>query len=151
MRYCDIRLSENPALAGIKHLNRLENVLARAEWNDPDIAEGLVLDASGFVIEGTMSNLFIVQEGILMTPDISGCGVEGIMRSIVFEAASSLGISLRVLQITPQDVIEADEIFICNSLINIWPVRQLDQHSCIIGEITKQLMQQIQMQNRQGL
>jgi 4-amino-4-deoxychorismate lyase len=66
------------------------------------------------------------------------------MRSIVLEAASSLGITLRILQVTPQDLNKADEIFICNSLIGIWPVRQLDQHSCIIGKITKQLIKDIQ-------
>lgn len=140
VRYCNTRLSTNPALAGIKHLNRLEQVLARSEWNDPGIAEGLMLDASGFVIEGTMSNLFIVRDGILITPDLSGCGVEGIMRSIVIETASSMGVTHRILQITPQEISEADEIFICNSLIGIWPVCQLDQHSCIIGKITNQLV-----------
>lgn len=143
LRFCETKLSENPALAGIKHLNRLEQVMARAEWSDPDIAEGLMLNGSGCVIEGTMSNLFIVQDRILLTPELSVSGVEGVMRSRILAVASDLGIVHKICQILPHDLIEADEIFISNSLINIWPVRQLDQHSYTIGNITRQLIDSI--------
>ena len=83
-----------PALAGIKHLNRLENVLARAEWSDPDIAEGLLCDANDNVIGGTMSNLFIARAGLLITPELSRCGVAGMMRDLVMELAHTHGIAV---------------------------------------------------------
>ena len=144
VRYCETRLPENPTLAGIKHLNRLDQVLARAEWNDPAIAEGLMLNFSGHVIEGTMSNLFVIQEGVLMTPDLSACGIEGIMRSIVLETASRQGIEYRTCELSPQALMEADEIFITNSLIGIWPVRQIEQQQYHIGDITMRMMTIIQ-------
>jgi 4-amino-4-deoxychorismate lyase len=65
----------------MKHLNRLEQVLARAEWQD-DYAEGLMRDTKGLVIEGTMTNLFLVRDdGTLVTPDLSQSGVAGVMRA----------------------------------------------------------------------
>ena len=67
-RWCALRLARQPRLAGIKHLNRLENVLARAEWDDPAIFEGLLCDDSGAVISGVMSNLFWVREGRVVHP-----------------------------------------------------------------------------------
>lgn len=144
VQYCETRLSENPVLAGIKHLNRLEQVLARAEWGDPAIAEGLMLSSSGHVIEGTMCNLFVIQEGVLMTPDLSACGVEGIMRSIVLETASMQGIEHRICELNQQDLKEADEIFITNSLIGIWPVKQIGQQQYPVGDVTTRLMKTIQ-------
>ena len=72
----------------MKHLNRLENVLARAEWSDPSIAEGLLLDEEGHVISGTMTNLFIVEGGSILTPALSRCGVAGVTRARVMEAAA---------------------------------------------------------------
>ena len=89
---CDMRLARQPALAGIKHLNRLEQVVARAEWDDAETAEGLMLDRYGQVVEGTMSNLFLVRGGILLTPDLSACGVAGVMRSVILDRALDLGI-----------------------------------------------------------
>ena len=86
VRICRQRLSEQPALAGIKHLNRLEQVLARSEWTDTEIAEGLMLDSAGRLIEGTMSNVFLVREGVLYTPRLHRCGVAGVMREVILTA-----------------------------------------------------------------
>jgi 4-amino-4-deoxychorismate lyase len=77
------RLGENPALAGLKHLNRLEQVLIRGEWTDPAIAEALVFSSSGRLVSGTMSNVFLVREGRIMTPAITDAGVRGVMRRVV--------------------------------------------------------------------
>src|SRR3546814_18241694 len=77
---CETRLAEQPRLAGIKHLNRLEQVLARAEWRDPVYAEGLMRDMSGRVVEGVFSNLFIVEAGKLRTVPLTLCGVAGCRR-----------------------------------------------------------------------
>ncbi|GMR03918.1 MAG: aminodeoxychorismate lyase [Gammaproteobacteria bacterium] len=125
VRVCRATLSRNSRLAGIKHLNRLEQVLARAEWRD-EYAEGLMLDEGGLVIEATMSNLFLVHNGVLLTPDLSACGVEGIMRGLVLEKAELLSLPSRVATMTQDDVFRAEELFLTNSLFGLWPVKKLD-------------------------
>lgn len=126
VRVCSMRLSAQLRLAGIKHLNRLENVLARAEWNDPSIAEGLLLDAAGHVIEGTRSNLFIVEDNALRTPDLAVCGVSGVTRERVIEAARQHGFPCHVEPITLDRLERATEILLVNSLIGVWPVARLE-------------------------
>ncbi len=128
VRYCDLRLAAQPRLAGVKHLNRLENVLARAEWHDSDIAEGLLQDAEGHVIAGTRSNLFIVEGGVLTTPDLSRCGVAGVTRDLVMAAAQQHGLLCRIQTVDRQRLEAADEVFLLNSLIGVWPVAALDDH-----------------------
>lgn len=122
---CDLRLAHQPKLAGVKHLNRLENVLAAAEYDDPDIAEGLLLDVSGNVIEGIRSNLFMVRDGELFTPSLSSCGVAGVQRDRVIEWAAGHGVPCWVRQFGLAELLAADEIFLVNSLIGLWPVREL--------------------------
>src|SRR5690606_29721918 len=95
LRLCALRLGLNPALAGLKHLNRLENILARAEWNDADSPEGVLCDTAGRVIGGTMSNLFLVRNGVLLTPRLEQAGVAGITRQRVLETAARLGLPAR--------------------------------------------------------
>jgi 4-amino-4-deoxychorismate lyase len=125
LRVCDLRLSHQPRLAGIKHLNRLENVLAAAEWEDAGIAEGLLLDMGDNVIEGTRSNLFMVSGGALLTPDLSRCGVAGVQRERVLEWAAARGVPCRIAQFGLDELLSADELFLVNSLIGLWPVREL--------------------------
>ncbi|NOX75792.1 MAG: aminodeoxychorismate lyase [Gammaproteobacteria bacterium] len=143
LRWCRTRLGRNPLLAGLKHLNRLEQVLARAEWDatpaEPGIVEGLMQDNHNHVIEGTMSNLFCVRDNVLLTPDLSQCGVAGITRERVMEAASTMNITLRETTLDTAQVLDADELFICNSLIGIWPVRKLEDRCYPVGPVTRQL------------
>jgi len=143
IRLCTTRLGDNPVLAGIKHLNRLEQVLARQEWMDDDIHEGLLMDADGNLVEGTMSNLFIVSNGVLMTPDLSCCGVAGIMRTIILEQAEQQGMDTRITKISRQALQEADEAFLSNSLIGIWPVIAMGESMYRKGSITLQLQKQL--------
>lgn len=142
-RVCDLRLSAQPRLAGIKHLNRLENVLARLEWGDPDIAEGLLLDASGSVVEGTMSNLFAYAGGELFTPDLSCCGVAGVQRERIMFLAEILGIKLVVGSLKVESLLAAQELFLCNSVIDIWPIRQLQEKIWAPGHLTHQLREML--------
>jgi 4-amino-4-deoxychorismate lyase len=121
---CRLRLGLNPALAGIKHLNRLEQVLARREWND-EHQEGLLMDSEGCVIEGVMSNVFLVRDKTLLTPDLARAGVEGIVREKLLARAPQLGIDVRVQALRMEDVSQAQGAFFCNSLIGLWPVRSL--------------------------
>jgi len=132
VRLCQFRLSQQPRLAGIKHLNRLENVLATAEWNntDPngaDVVEGLLMDPEGNVIEGTRSNIFLVSRGKLITPDLSRCGVAGVQRDRVTAWAAQHNMELQVRDVGLDEVLHADELFVVNSIIGMWPIRELDQ------------------------
>jgi 4-amino-4-deoxychorismate lyase len=141
-RFCRARLGYHPALAGIKHLNRLEQVLARAEWVD-EFAEGLMQDEAGQVIEGTMSNLFIVSQGTLHTPELTACGVSGVIRGLVLERAPVIA-ACRVGPLTRTQVLDAEEIFLTNSVIGLWPVTKLETREYSIGPITRKIRQALQ-------
>jgi len=122
---CKTRLSQQPLLAGIKHLNQLERVLARSEWKDTTVSEGLMLDNEGHVIEGTMSNVFVVKEGVIKTSDLNYAGVKGIMRDFILKRATEQGYDCQVTNLTLDDVLNADEVFITNSLILLKTVAKL--------------------------
>lgn len=125
LHLCDLRLARQPLLAGIKHLNRLENIMARMEWNDPKVVDGLLLDEKGNVIECTMSNLFARFKNELVTPDLTQCGVEGITRQRILQASAQLNLLARVVDITLPQLLLADEIIICNSLFGAWQVKEV--------------------------
>lgn len=124
---CQTRLARNTRLAGIKHLNRLEQVMARREWKD-EFQEGLMLDTDGWVVEGTMSNVFIIKNDTLLTPNLSRAGIEGIMRERIIKYSHALGIPIVVLDLSIEAVKTAQSMFFCNSLIGIWPVAMLDNY-----------------------
>ncbi len=141
VRICKTHLGINPVLAGIKHLNRLEQVLARAEWSDSSIQEGLMLDHLGRVIEGTMSNLFMIKQATLVTSPVTHSGVAGIMRSEVIAQANSHELIVREEYLDQTQLMAADEVFLTNSIIGIWPIKQINEQHFAVGPITKQLIQ----------
>lgn len=143
LRFCQQTLSENKTLAGIKHLNRLEQVLARNEWQDPDIAEGLMCDNHGNIIEGTMSNVFIVKSGQLITPVLTNSGVAGIMRAQIIQLADKQDITVKEREIAKDELAQADELFVCNSVIGIWPVTNIVDTNIkySIEDVTQMLQQ----------
>jgi len=140
IRFCDLRLSDQPALAGLKHLNRLEQVLARREWQDQAIAEGLLCDARGHVVCGTMSNVFAIREGKLVTPSLDRSGVRGTLRETVLRHASAMGVGATEADISRNDVLRADELFLTNAIIGLWPVRQLEDRQWSPGPLTRRLL-----------
>ncbi|HEX7417899.1 MAG TPA: aminodeoxychorismate lyase [Steroidobacteraceae bacterium] len=139
VRIANLRLGENPALAGLKHLNRLEQVLARAEWSDPEIFESLLLSSSGPLISGTMSNVFTVSEGVLMTPKLERCGIAGVMRGCVLRAAARAGISAQEVTLSLQQLAAAQEVFLTNVRIGVVPVRAIEQRELLVGPVTQRL------------
>ena len=141
---CKTRLACNRRLAGIKHLNRLEHIMASSEWEDIEIVEGIMLDKDQHVIECTMSNLFWAHEDKLYTPDLAECGVEGVMRSQILQFANELQLPVMIGHYFIEDLLSADEIFITNSIYGLWPVRQIDEYTFGLGSKTKQLMDAIQ-------
>lgn len=139
VRICDTALGCNPRLAGIKHLNRLEQVLARNEWDDEAISEGLMLDGAGELVDGTMSNFFLVIDGSLYTPDLARCGVAGVMRAALIEIAHQQDIPLRIVPITRTLLDRAQELFVTNALIGLWPVNRCEERCFAIGPLTRRL------------
>ncbi|MDH5444644.1 MAG: aminodeoxychorismate lyase [Gammaproteobacteria bacterium] len=141
---CKTPLGINPVLAGIKHLNRLEQILARSEWQGNEYQEGLMCDTNGFVIEGTMSNIFWFYNGTLYTPDLTACGVAGVMREIVIQLAKEQSISIKMGLWSTKELLKAEEIFISNSLIGIWPVSYILNRTFPVGPVTQQLQSTLQ-------
>lgn len=125
LRLCRQRLGWQPALAGIKHLNRLEQVLARAEWDDPTLAEGLMFDLEDRLIAATAANVFLVRDETLLSPRLDRCGIAGCMREQVLEAAQRLDIPVVLRPLGLADLLAAEEVFLSNSLWPLLPVRAI--------------------------
>jgi len=120
LHLCETRLARQPLLAGIKHLNRLEQVLAAAEL-PVGYPEGLMRDTQGHMIEGIRSNLFIIAAGELITPDLSHSGVSGVMRELICQLQR-----VRIKELDLSAVLAAEEVFVCNSVFGIYPVTRID-------------------------
>lgn len=145
---CATRQVSGDALDGrIKSMNQLNHIVARMEWQDPGIAEGLLCDQRGCVVEGTVTNVFAVFDGRVVTPDLTGAGLPGITRRRVLELAGrrSGGTALRDLR--PADLVAADELFLTNSLVGIWPVRHHQDHALAgaPGPVTSELQQGLEV------
>lgn len=122
LRVCETRLGRNPQLAGMKHLNRLEQVLAGAELRETGADEGLMRSTDDRIVCATAANVFVVRDGALLTPDISDCGVAGVMREIVLHTASGLGLGVTIGDFTLDDFARAEECFLTNAVRGIRPV-----------------------------
>jgi len=138
-RFCTARLGINPLLAGLKHNNRLEQVLARSEWQD-EFQEGLMLNLNEHVIEGTMSNLFVVKEQKIYTPEITLSGIKGVMRQIIIKIARQNNLPLQETLLNRDFVQQADELFVSNSVIGIWPIKALENKTYSVGPLTQKIM-----------
>jgi len=144
---CNYRYAHNSVLAGIKHLNRLEQVLARSEWTDSSIAEGIVLDHEKNVIEGTMSNIFYIKGNALFTPELSDCGVDGIIRQKIISLSTELQLEVFINKISLISLMDADEAFLCNSIIGVWPIKTLGEKPMVVGDKTIQIKKALQKHN----
>jgi 4-amino-4-deoxychorismate lyase len=138
-----IVLAAQPRLAGLKHLSRLEQVLASDGWPQ-GVDEAIQCDASGRPISGTRTNLFWVRRGVLYTPDLSQCGVAGVMREKVLETAQTLGVRWRISAGDWRNLADSEEAFVTNSLIGIWPLRRCDALRWVApGRITRALSESL--------
>ena len=141
---CATRQASAAALDGrIKSMNQLNHIVARMEWQDPGIAEGLLRDERGCLVEGTVTNLFAVFADRVITPDLAGCGLPGVTRRRVLELAGRRPGGAEEGDLRPEDLARADEVFLTNSLIGIWPVRAHDRHAFAgaPGPVTHELQQ----------
>lgn len=137
-RICRLRLGIQPELSGINHLNRLEQVRARAEWNDPTIYEGILLDREDHVISGIRSNIFLVFGDRILTPRLDRCGIRGVMRAAILAAFRE---QCEQRRITIDMLPEADEVFICNALHGVYAVTRIDHWEYEAGKVTRQVQE----------
>lgn len=144
VRIADLVLGENPRLAGLKHLNRLELVLARSELRGSPFLEALLLSSSGRLVSGTMTNVFVVLGTEIRTPQLDRCGVAGVMRRVVMRAAAEEGLAVEEAPLTRADLDAAREIFLTNARIGIWPVCAVQSRTLAPGPITRRLQARIQ-------
>ncbi|MES3006416.1 MAG: aminodeoxychorismate lyase [Pseudomonadota bacterium] len=137
---CRHPLSKNNALAGMKHLNRLDQVIASMELTD-DAEEGLMGDGSGLLIEGIKTNVFLIHDGRIITPALTESGVAGIMREVLLEHFATMAIAVEIRQVRFTELCEASELFVCNSVLGVWPVVSMTRESDIlhfpIGPVTR--------------
>ena len=133
IRVCATRVGLNPALAGLKTLNRLESVMARAEWRDARIWDGLMLDVDGNVVSGTMSNVFLRRGSTLMTPALDRCGIAGVMRRWVLGQAPPLGLRVWQGRLPLESIRDAEEMFMTNAVAGIVSVGRIEHGAARFG------------------
>ncbi|MCZ6565024.1 MAG: aminodeoxychorismate lyase [Gammaproteobacteria bacterium] len=136
---CEFRLAQQSKLAQIKHLNRLEQVLARSEWAD-EYQEGLVCDQEDHIIEATSSNVFFEMASCLVTPELTGCGVAGVLRNKVINYCNNNDIQLSIREFSLSEISDIQGMFVCNSVIGIWPVKCFSNLTLPKTAIIKKLM-----------
>ena len=137
---CNTKIGTQPILSGIKHLNRLEQIIARSEWKTKKISESIMLDAKGYVIECTMSNIFGVKNDVFYTPILESAGVQGVMRKIILGLLKTNKERYKIKKIKLKEFLNYDEIFICNSIFGIWSVRKILKKKFIFGNNTKKVI-----------
>jgi 4-amino-4-deoxychorismate lyase len=141
---CAIRLSRNTQLAGIKHLNRLEQVLAAQELQASNVDEGLLLDTENNLIEAVSKNIFLIKKDTLYTPRLTHCGVKGVMREYIMNTiAPTLNVSLIEQDIPVGQLAEFDQAFVCNSVQGLWPLKSIGDNKLVIGSISKSIQREV--------
>ena len=138
------RIGSSSLLGGLKHLNRLEQVLLQRELSQQhEFDEALVQNEQGQVIEGIASNVFLVKNFVLHTPEIGLAGVLGVMRAWILDRCRGLRVPTRVQPLEVDDFLMADEVFFCNSVRGIMPVGLLLWRPLQQGVITSRLKQDV--------
>lgn len=139
LRWCETTLAPQPLLAGFKHLNRLENVLARNEWRDDAIFEGLLCDTEGRVIGATAANVFVRSQDRWLTPRVDRCGIAGLVRGWLLDHLDAVDEA----DFGPETLLAADAVFLCNSVRGILPVGRLEDRQWPADDAIRELRQQL--------
>lgn len=139
---CRYRLARNRHLAGIKHLNRLDQVLARSEWSN-EFQEGVMCDDLGNIIEGTMTNVFIEAHNQWLTPCLDGAGVKGVLRQWIMRNAHLVDKECVEKDIQLSEFASSEAMFVCNSVIGIWPVARFAGKTYQVTPAIRQMMAEI--------
>jgi 4-amino-4-deoxychorismate lyase len=141
---CTEYLPINESLAGIKTLNQLPYVLASYERQGLSAQEGLLFTQDGLLIEATARNIFLVKNNEVFTPRLNQCGVEGIMRRVVMEIITQeTTLTIKEIALNKKSLVMADEVFLSNSLSQLWPVTRCENQLWPCGEITQKIQQSV--------
>ena len=140
LRFCEFPIFENSMLAGLKHLNRIDSVMARSEWEEDEFFDGVMLDNSESIIDGTMTNLFFSKNNVLYTPIIKKSGINGIMRQVVIDNAKLFFKKVCEIEIKRRTISTFDEMFVTNSVIKILPVTHLSNKKFKTTNATKEMI-----------
>jgi 4-amino-4-deoxychorismate lyase len=132
------RASTQPALAGLKHLNRLDSVLAAAEIATGDF-DALMFDVADRLVSGSSCNVFLARDGRLATPKLDSAGVCGVLRGVVLREAPKLGLIVQERAITWDDLATADELFVTNARVGVVPVTRVGEHAFRSFELARRL------------
>lgn len=143
LRICNHRWPYNPTMAGIKHLNRLDQVIARSEWSSQEWFDGLMLDGAGRVISGTSTNVFALLDGALLTPRLDQCGVHGTLRSVIMEHSSRWGFPVREATLWLDSLRHADEVFLTNAVVGVLPVSRLEKWALATGPVAGMIAEEL--------
>ena len=146
VRLCKTKLSINKNLSGLKHLNRLDSVLARSEWED-DSFEGIFVDSEKNIIEGTMTNIFFIKKNVLITPTILDSGISGVMRQVVIDKGKQFFDEVIEKKIKLIELKDFDQMFLTNSVLKIMPVKLFNKHKFSIKSNQVNLMNFFNVQN----
>jgi 4-amino-4-deoxychorismate lyase len=123
---CVCKQKLNPSiLSGVKHLNRLENIMARQEWKGDHYADGILLDQNGYVIECISSNIFMRIGNTIYTPKICQVGIKGVTRGLIIKISMKLGFKIKETTFKLNKLLESDEVFITNSLFGVLQVKEI--------------------------
>ena len=132
----NLREALNPK---IKSLNFLNNILAKIEAKDRGAYESVMLNAEGFIAEGTVCNIFFVKDNILCTPSVDAGVLDGITRELVIDLAKGTGMQVTEGNFLPQDLFSASEVFFTNTTSEVMPVSQVEDVIYPVGDLTKSL------------
>jgi len=139
-----VRAADQPALAGIKHLNRLENVLAAGDARSSGAFDALMLGGDDRLVSGAMSNVFLVRAGVLSTPLIDRAGVAGVMRGVVLRECAALGLTVMQKNLMLEDLFGASEVFVTNARVGVVPVLSVGEHAFDMNDIGRRLAAHIE-------
>ncbi|ENY72077.1 aminodeoxychorismate lyase [Aeromonas diversa] len=140
---CRQRVADQPMLAGIKSLNRLEQVLLRQELNESNAVEGVVLSTRNVLVAGVSANLFWRRDKTVFTPDLSHGGVDGVMRRTVMGMLKEMSIELRTVEAPLESLWHAEEVWMTNALMGVVPVTRIAQQSYPIGAVVRYLQERL--------
>lgn len=125
---CKQKLSTS-ILSGVKHLNRLENIIARQEWKGDYYFDGILLDQHGHVIECISCNIFMRIGNTIYTPKIKQVGIKGVTRGLIIKTSIKLGFKIKETTFKLDKLLQSDEVLITNSLFGVLQVKEIKKKS----------------------
>ena len=143
VRLGELRLGENPALAGLKTSTASSRCWRASSGQRPRSPSRCCSPAAADLVGGTAANVFLVRDGQLQTPRLDRCGVAGVMREAVILAAQRAHIALEKRPLTRLDLDAAQELFLTSALIGVRPVRELAGRTLPVGPVTRRLQQEL--------